>query len=175
MATLTPITGEHLALDLLNTWPEGQDLLADAEGLGQWLALETDRLSEPDRPLTSADVARVRELRAEVSEALEAARQGREPGLRGINGALRASELYWDGERVSVRPAAGDYLDRLCGVLAAAAGDLLANVDLGTIRECAGQHCTVLFIPAHPKRQWCSPAICGNRARVARYYLRHKG
>ena len=31
-----------------------------------------------------------------------------------------------------------------------------------------------VFLPANPRRRWCSPAICGNRARVARYYQRHK-
>ncbi|MFD0515426.1 CGNR zinc finger domain-containing protein [Streptomyces aureus] len=32
----------------------------------------------------------------------------------------------------------------------------------------------LLFLPAHPRRRWCSAARCGNRARVARYYQRHK-
>ncbi|GAA2507323.1 hypothetical protein GCM10023100_41830 [Actinocorallia cavernae] len=31
----------------------------------------------------------------------------------------------------------------------------------------------VYDLPAHPRRRWCSPARCGNRARVARYYQRH--
>ncbi|NGN66182.1 hypothetical protein G5C51_20070, partial [Streptomyces sp. A7024] len=27
---------------------------------------------------------------------------------------------------------------------------------------------------SHPRRRWCSATRCGNRARVARYYERHK-
>jgi len=30
------------------------------------------------------------------------------------------------------------------------------------------------LLPAHRRRRWCSPATCGNRARVARYYQLHK-
>jgi predicted RNA-binding Zn ribbon-like protein len=32
----------------------------------------------------------------------------------------------------------------------------------------------MVFLPAHPRRRWCSPTRCGNRARVARYYQRHR-
>jgi predicted RNA-binding Zn ribbon-like protein len=32
----------------------------------------------------------------------------------------------------------------------------------------------MLFLPAHPRRRWCSPQLCGNRVRVARYYRRHR-
>ncbi|MFF4211720.1 CGNR zinc finger domain-containing protein [Streptomyces sp. NPDC001796] len=32
----------------------------------------------------------------------------------------------------------------------------------------------MLFLPAHPRRRWCSAARCGNRVRVARHYQRRK-
>ncbi|MFD0573781.1 CGNR zinc finger domain-containing protein [Kitasatospora gansuensis] len=32
----------------------------------------------------------------------------------------------------------------------------------------------LLFRPVNPRRQWCSAARCGNRARVARHYRRQK-
>ncbi|MEV3921501.1 CGNR zinc finger domain-containing protein [Actinomadura coerulea] len=32
----------------------------------------------------------------------------------------------------------------------------------------------MLFLPAHPRRRWCSAARCGNRVRVARHYRRHR-
>lgn len=30
------------------------------------------------------------------------------------------------------------------------------------------------LVTATLRRRWCSPTVCGNRARVARYYQRHK-
>ncbi|HEV2241669.1 MAG TPA: CGNR zinc finger domain-containing protein [Streptosporangiaceae bacterium] len=42
------------------------------------------------------------------------------------------------------------------------------------VRRCEGRDCRMLFLPANPRRRWCTPDVCGNRARVARYYQRHK-
>ncbi|MEW2136730.1 CGNR zinc finger domain-containing protein [Streptomyces sp. NPDC005409] len=42
------------------------------------------------------------------------------------------------------------------------------------VRACEAQDCVLLFLPAHPRRRWCVAPACGNRARVARYYARHK-
>ncbi|WP_442935215.1 CGNR zinc finger domain-containing protein [Micromonospora sp. CPCC 206061] len=58
--------------------------------------------------------------------------------------------------------------------LAEAAAELLADPGVTTIRECEADACVMLFLPAHPRWRWCSAARCGNRARVARYYQRHK-
>jgi predicted RNA-binding Zn ribbon-like protein len=56
----------------------------------------------------------------------------------------------------------------------AAAAELLASPAIRQVRRCEGHDCRMLFLPANPRRRWCSPAVCGNRARVARYYQRHK-
>jgi predicted RNA-binding Zn ribbon-like protein len=63
---------------------------------------------------------------------------------------------------------------RLAAVLAEAAADLLASPAVTKIRECAADDCVLVFLPAHPRRRWCSATRCGNRVRVARYYERHK-
>jgi predicted RNA-binding Zn ribbon-like protein len=52
--------------------------------------------------------------------------------------------------------------------------DLLTDPAIGRLKECESDDCVILFLPAHPRRRWCSPTRCGNRARVARYYHRHK-
>ena len=62
----------------------------------------------------------------------------------------------------------------LLAQLAAAAAELLASPAIRRVRSCEGRDCRMLFLPASPRRRWCSPAVCGNRARVARYYQRHK-
>ncbi|MFC8830657.1 CGNR zinc finger domain-containing protein [Streptomyces sp. NPDC057137] len=41
------------------------------------------------------------------------------------------------------------------------------------LRACHGPRCVLYFVRSHPRREWCS-ADCGNRARVARHYRRHR-
>ncbi|MBW5486903.1 CGNR zinc finger domain-containing protein, partial [Streptomyces bambusae] len=97
-----------------------------------------------------------------------------------LNAALAAApahrELAWtaDGPAVTVHRA-GTPAGRLAAELAEAAVDLLADPRVADVRECEGADCVLLFLPAHPRRRWCVAAVCGNRARVARYYARHKG
>jgi len=50
---------------------------------------------------------------------------------------------------------------------------LFTSPDAGRLRACAGPGCVLYFVRAHPRREWCS-AVCGNRARVARHYQRHR-
>ncbi|MFD9258937.1 CGNR zinc finger domain-containing protein, partial [Streptomyces sp. NPDC059538] len=64
---------------------------------------------------------------------------------------------------------------RLAAELAEAAAELLTDPRVGQVRECEAHDCVLLFLPAHPRRRWCVASACGNRARVARYYARHKG
>lgn len=99
--------------------------------------------------------------------------------LEGLNAAQAAApaitELGWDGTAVTaVRRRAGEPGVRLAAWLAEAAADLLADPAVTTIRQCAADDCVMLFLPAHPRRQWCSPTRCGNRTRVARHYHRHQ-
>ncbi|THA60975.1 zf-CGNR multi-domain protein [Streptomyces sp. A0958] len=183
------MTGEPLALDLLNTLPYAaqgtpDDHLADAAGLRTWLALEEERLPAAGAgKATSDDVAAVREVRAHAASAVAAVRRGERPpasALRGLNEAQLAAPAVryatWDGDAVVVedrRPGALGV--RVAAALAAEVAGLLADPDIRKVRECEADECTMLFLPAHPRRRWCSAARCGNRARVARYYQRHKG
>ena len=41
------------------------------------------------------------------------------------------------------------------------------------LRACHGPGCVQFFCRDHPRREWCS-AACGNRARAARHYRRHR-
>ena len=41
------------------------------------------------------------------------------------------------------------------------------------LRACQAPGCVQFFVKDHPRREWCS-AGCGNRARAARHYTRHK-
>ncbi|MEV8636268.1 CGNR zinc finger domain-containing protein [Streptosporangium sp. NPDC051023] len=180
-----PLTGEPLALDLINTMggsPEGPvDHLATIEGLRKWLGTQSHRLPQPAAPLTEADLAAVLELREVVTTVIDQARRGLEPpghALLALSEADRLASPYrtlgWEDGRVVVgAERQGDYCSTLLALLAGATIDLLAG-PIGTVRDCEGPGCCMLFLPAHPRRRWCSPELCGNRVRVARYYRRHK-
>ncbi|WP_412542651.1 ABATE domain-containing protein [Longispora sp. K20-0274] len=178
----TPLTGEHLALDLLNTRPGGFDVFDSPESAADWLAVEADRLPQPTGPLSDADLGALRAVREIVLAVLVPAARGDRPARQHLASLTRAQRdapaygrLDWDGARVTVTTDRdGPYVTRLLATLAAAAGELLSSDALGKVRMCEGPDCTTMFIPANPRRQWCSPAVCGNRVRVARYYNRHK-
>jgi predicted RNA-binding Zn ribbon-like protein len=183
-----PLTGEPLALDLVNTRPASADgrtdLLDTPERLASWLELEADRLgAEAGGAVpTEADLAAVHAVRAHTDAAVHALLHGRKPpaaALRALIDAQRAApavrELAWDGDAVTATlRRTGPLGVRLAALLAEAAADLLTDPAVGRLRECEADDCVALFLPAHPRRRWCSPARCGNRARVARYYQRHK-
>ncbi|MEW9549650.1 ABATE domain-containing protein [Nonomuraea sp. NPDC050783] len=176
------LIGEPLALDLLNTRARDFDALDTPGSFQAWLARQGERLAAPPGPLPPDGLAAVRRLRGHVAAALEAVRAGDPPppaALDALNEAARAAPphrvLEWRGEGPHLRTERdGDPLAGLLAQLAEAAVDLLADPAAGRVRGCEGPGCRMLFLPAHPRRRWCSPDLCGNRVRVARHYHRHK-
>ncbi|MEV7726807.1 ABATE domain-containing protein [Streptomyces sp. NPDC087917] len=178
-----PLTGEPLALDLLNTRSALGDLLADPADLAAWLTEETGRLG-PVTEVGPAELAAACAVREAAGPLLAAARCGERPPaapLRVLNAMLAAApahrEVAWaepGGALAAVAHRSGDPARRLAAELAEAVADLLTDPRVGQVRECEGEGCVLLFLPAHPRRRWCVAAVCGNRARVARYYARHK-
>lgn len=178
-----PLTGEPLALDLLNTVTAEGDLVAAPAGLAQWLAEQAGRLT-PVAEVGAAEVAAVRAVREAARPALAAVRDGARPpreALRALNEALAAApahpKLAWSAEagltaapqRAAVAPAR-----RLAAELAEAVAEFLTDPRVTSVRACEAEDCVLMFLPAHPRRRWCVATVCGNRARVARYYARHK-
>ncbi|WP_017594208.1 CGNR zinc finger domain-containing protein [Nocardiopsis potens] len=182
MSELVPLTGEPLALDLVNTRPAGGDLLAAPEDLRAWVEMEADRLPDPPERYTSADLDAVHAVRGCAARALEHARHGTRPvqaDLDALNRAQRAapaiSAVEWSGEGLAlIRRRSGPPGERLAARLAEAAAELLADPAVAGVRQCEADDCVLLFLPAHPRRRWCSAARCGNRVRVARHYQRHR-
>ncbi|MEO3828489.1 ABATE domain-containing protein [Actinomadura sp. B10D3] len=184
MSDAAPLIGEPPALDLVNTRPAGGDLLATPDDLGAWLRLEAARFGEARElaaaDLTARDLAAVRDVREHTARALDRARHGEPPApqdLEALNRAQRTApaiaELAWDGGTVTAtRRRTGRAGERAAGWLAEAAAALLADPAVTRIRQCAAEDCVMLFLPAHPRRRWCSAARCGNRVRVARHYRR---
>ncbi|MEU1185951.1 ABATE domain-containing protein [Streptomyces sp. NPDC005820] len=183
MSDLVPLTGEPLALDLVNTLSAAGDLLTTPRDLLAWWELEADRLPEAvPAEVGAADLDAVRGVREPVARALDHVRRGERPpsaDLEALNRAQRAApaidELVWDGAAVAVgRRRDGAPGVRLAACLAEAAAHLLADPAVTGIRKCEADDCVMLFLPTHPRRRWCSATRCGNRMRVARHYQRHK-
>lgn len=186
MTDLIPLTGEPLVLDLVNTRTADGDLLTAPADLGRWLTLEAERFPEAAElagaDLGTDDVAAVREVRAHAANAVEAARHAEAPSAADLDALTRAQraapavlELAWDGAAVTAtRRRAGPPGRRLAAWLAEAAAEFLADPAVSRVRRCAADDCVLLFLPAHPRRRWCSPTRCGNRVRVARHYRRHR-
>ncbi|WP_067534660.1 CGNR zinc finger domain-containing protein [Nocardia crassostreae] len=183
MSDLEPLIGEPLALDLVNTRPVDADLLATPDQLAAWVTRQSDRLAEPPPTLfDEADLAAVHAVRDHTAAALAALLHGRRPPATAVDGLVAAQSvapairvLDWDGTAfVATSTRVGPAGVRLAAALAEAAVDLLTDPAITKLKCCAADDCVMLFLPAHPRRQWCSPARCGNRARVARYYQRHK-
>lgn len=182
-----PLLGEPLALDLANTrlLRRGRvvELLPDPETLAEWVAAHDDQvpaaLRRPD-PATWAAVVR---LRGSIKSCIQARRAGRplsEGAARMLNRAAGAAPVHDelrqapDGSlsRVSVR--SGRAAQQLAAILAESTIALLCDSRSLAIRECDGDDCDLLFLSAGARRRWCSPGVCGNRARVARHYWRHR-
>ncbi|SDL37075.1 CGNR zinc finger domain-containing protein [Streptomyces indicus] len=183
-----PLIGEALPLDLVNTRPAGRtgrtDLIGTAAQLTAWLAAQAERLPAEVRGLAPgpADLAAVHAVRADTEAVAQALLAGRRPprsALQGLTaaqgGAPAIRELDWEDGELTVTPRrSGTPGAVLAAVFAEAAVALLSGPDVRKVKECEAEDCVMLFLPAHPRRRWCSPARCGNRARVARYYQRHK-
>jgi len=133
--------------------PGGGDAAGPAGGaLLSWTRALRDaarRLLDPTRPATASDRAALDALVGDVPVRLAAA----DP---------------------PVAPTGGD-LDRVRLALAWAVLGALA-LDPARVRRCAGARCVLLFhdTSRNGARRWCDMAVCGNRAKAAAHYHRHR-
>ncbi|GLV81567.1 hypothetical protein Slala03_12560 [Streptomyces lavendulae subsp. lavendulae] len=175
-----PLTGEPLALDLVNTrWmPEGvpTDLFAGAfglsrlEGLALWLrSTGLDGRFRADKS-TLVHLLTVREAlaRAVTDPADTGARELIDAVLE--HGRIRATlTAEGPGERA-------EFDDPSWGPAWTAARDYLELLRSAPdrIRKCASETCILHFhdTSRNGTRRWCSMAVCGNRAKASRHYAR---
>ncbi|MFI9805809.1 CGNR zinc finger domain-containing protein [Streptomyces sp. NPDC052301] len=170
-----PLTGEPLALDLLNTrWNrEGvtQDLLAGTEGLAVWLASNGLAGAHP----ADADVLdHLREAREALRAAVHGSPEEAAPLVDSVlaHGRIRA--------RLTVAGPAEEpeFADPSWGPAWLAARNYLELITRAPerIRTCSGGSCILHFFDTsrNGTRRWCSMAACGNRAKASRHYARSK-
>ncbi|MET7699336.1 CGNR zinc finger domain-containing protein [Streptomyces sp. NPDC005485] len=168
-----PLTGEPLALDLMNTrWMhEGavQDLLTDTDGLAVWLAA-----NGLDFPADEAVLRHVHQARDALRSAVDGSLTEGAERVDAVlaHGRIRAT-LSTEGpgeqpefSKPSWGPAwlaARNYLE-------------LLSTAPDRIRRCAHGSCILHFFDTsrNGTRRWCSMAACGNRAKASRHYARTK-
>jgi predicted RNA-binding Zn ribbon-like protein len=169
-----PVSGEPLALDLINTtWPDAEgwrDVLANRAGHEEWL-----RENDLPGPRTAAARRALLQARDTIRAALE------RPGP----GALAALDGILERGRLRIRatePGAAEELEieRELRVPWLAVRSLLRLLDEhpARVRKCANPDCPFWFLDTTRSgtRRWCSMTVCGNRLKARRHYRRqHRG
>ncbi|MGW9247242.1 CGNR zinc finger domain-containing protein [Streptomyces sp. S063] len=189
-----PLTGEPLAIDLLNTrWIDGDgrhDLLDTVSGLAIWLGsppvrehlapgASADRTPEA---LLAADRATLDRLLAARTalDALAATAVRRDPATP--EDSARLNEVLTHGRiRRTLGPGGVpesvvevDEPSWLPAWYAAENWLRLVADRPDRIRHCANDACVLHFhdVSKNGTRRWCSMAGCGNRAKAQRHYAR---
>jgi predicted RNA-binding Zn ribbon-like protein len=165
-----PLSGEPLALDLVNTaWPDAQgwrDVLANRSGHQEWL-----RENDLPGPSTAAARRTLLQARDTIRAALE------RPGpatFAALDGILERGRLrIW-----ATKPSAREELEieREWRVPWLAVRSLLQLLDehRARVRNCANPDCPFWFLDTTRSgtRRWCSMTACGNRLKARRHYRR---
>jgi predicted RNA-binding Zn ribbon-like protein len=190
--------GGHPAIDFLNTIfsPQGitTEIIGDGESLLRWMVsaklVDTPAAASIRRSHNGATLdaiaADARKLRSWAAGWID--RWSRRPlgnytnELRRLNALLERSHSYWQVEHLASAVTMvqhQQFLDagELLALLAAQIAFLITNEDSKLVKRCSGASCTLLFLDgtkAH-RRLFCSPAACGNRAKVAAFRNRQRG
>ena len=189
--------GNHPCLDFINTRiaQNGQpvDLLETFSDLVTWLVqarlLNREEAKQAERrwggkPEGMRTLHQARDFRAALREMVEGIAVGKPVPLATIEvinrmlryhvGCLQLkghSGKFERGFQVESQEA-----NRLLGLLADAASDLLCTCELPLIKKCQNPVCVLFFYDTtkNHARHWCSMSVCGNRRKVAAHYRRHR-
>jgi predicted RNA-binding Zn ribbon-like protein len=180
-----PIGGEPLAVDLADTIvtvsDPPADLLADRKACERFWALQHARLPDSWQvPTLSA----TRELRDAIRQLLDDTLAVVRLDFRAleivnavsasVSTTLEASQTSTGLQRVEHWHAADPTALPLAAAARSAIEIVTDTASVERLRRCANIDCSMLFVNGDSRRQWCTPNICGNRARVARHYHRHR-
>jgi predicted RNA-binding Zn ribbon-like protein len=179
-----PLRDQPLPIELHNTLyattrGERCDGIADAAGLRAWLTALASELPVPAHAVDADRVAEFRALRDAVRSALAAVldrNAGPPRTRRALNRAAAAcprSVLLAADDTRRVRYHAEEPATIVLAAIAHETIALVTSPRAGELAACGAPGCVLMFLRSHPRRAWCSTA-CGNRARQARHYARHR-
>jgi predicted RNA-binding Zn ribbon-like protein len=184
------------ALDFINTRELTRDgyvdHLVDLPTALRWLAerdlLHADTVADlastyQEGPRAEGVLRRIRRLRESLREVLDATVERRLPSraaLAETNRALRARLVHQlvgapNGVSLDHRHG-GDPIDEALSRLAEPVAREVSGAAAERLRICANDECRWVFKDESPtgRRKWCSMAVCGNRAKVARHRERQR-
>lgn len=193
------LTADLLCLDFVNTLddrPSGEpkellahyvDLARFAEDTGILALHEADRLIErsalaPEESKRAlADAIELRESLYAVLAAVIKKQAVPAMALAKLNGFVQDAAQH---VRLIARPGGLEWgfddpwssLESPLWPIARSAADLLASPQLSYVRACSSKTCQWLFLDTskNHRRRWCDMKLCGNRAKVQRFYTRKK-
>ena len=199
---LFELTAGVLCLDFINTLdnrPSGEpkellacygDLVRFAEDTGILTPAQADRLfvwsaADPDEtPRVLQAALELREVMYAVFSAVIAKRAVPASALALLNGYIQLA-----AQHLSLTPANGGFAWRYdsCGdspggfetilwPIVRSAAELLASDNLPLVRACSSKTCQWFFLDTskNHRRRWCSMKLCGNRAKVRKFYARQR-
>jgi predicted RNA-binding Zn ribbon-like protein len=163
------------------------DDLEDVEDLSSWLAAVG---ADPETaPVRRADLRVARRLRdtcrqvaahvtADPRPAVSSATSDLRAAIDDLNAIAAADPpiaqlVLRDGRLHRATTPVRALVPTALSAVAADAVDLFTNPERQALRACLAPGCVLYFVRDHPRRSWCS-AACGNRARAARHYRRHR-
>jgi predicted RNA-binding Zn ribbon-like protein len=183
---LYPQLGLPLALELVNTefalGGQPRDGIESPHDLEEWLRLNADLFDVPLPSVNSDLLQRFCTLRSALRVLFGAVQQAHEPpaaDLRHVNEVAAASPRFERLEFVDEAPSmtlvdVADGSSAALACVARSAIEMLAGPDRVEVGRCEAPGCVLYFVKDSRRRHWCS-AACGNRARVARHYVRSRG
>jgi predicted RNA-binding Zn ribbon-like protein len=199
---LFELTAGVLCLDFVNTLdnrPSGEpkellarygDLVRFAEDTGILTPAQADRLfvwseGDPDEtPRVLQAAVELREALYAVFSAVIAKRTVPASALALLNGYIQLA-----AQHVSLTPANGGFawrydsygdspggFETILWPIVRSAAALLASDNLPFVRSCSSKTCQWFFLDTskNHRRRWCSMKLCGNRAKVRKFYARQR-
>ena len=192
--------GDHLALDFLNSTAAPRGAMIEWIGTGRdlldWLvgagALDLEVAERIAADWSPEDLGRVAEEAVALREWFRGVvARARTDGVDALgvhdverlNGVLARGAAFQRiepaGEAAGFRLAAArPWRDpgELLAPVAEAMARLVCEGDFDLVRQCENPPCTLWFYDRtkNHRRHWCSPAVCGNRAKVAAHRARAK-
>jgi len=178
---------DHRALDFLNTVAQVDGLPSDVwqsdEDVSAWLAEAGFPVGkDTTEPLPGELLKEARVLREIIRTLVAQKKTGERVDPQPLNDYLAAlcsiKKLVADknGELQVETCFIGQTAARILGPVAELAAGLIARTPFELVRQCEHPECTLWFYDrtkSH-RRRWCSMALCGNRAKVARFRQQQK-
>jgi len=178
---------DHRALDFLNTVAQvdGQpsDFWHSDDDVRAWLVEAGFSAGEETTDFVPSELLKeARTLRETIRTLVAQKKAGKAVDARPLNQFLASvssiKQLVADEQGgLEVETCyTGQTAARLLGPVAELAAGLIARAPFELVRQCEHPECTLWFYDrtkSH-RRRWCSMALCGNRAKVARFRLQQK-